>query len=197
MARNVAMQYFAIFSGTVRDCYRNAYYYGGDPVTARALLDLQGKGPLDEVGLGDKGASMFRPIARSAVRGRVPFLSNEALYLLLGYPENPLPDRLPDGVNAVEFFRSYGINVNCVEGELVSADRQTGPLRDSRNVEIAAHRSIVGESRTSSYDALQVAEKEAGGRKNTGTPQKRRKNACRDIGRHPHKHPAISEIDRP
>lgn len=92
----------------VRECYRTGYYFGGDMTTAKAILDLPKGATLDEAGLGMMGASYFRWYSQPAVRGRVPFFSNNALYTLLGEPENALPDKLPAGADAREFFRSRG-----------------------------------------------------------------------------------------
>lgn len=111
-------------SSGVRESFRNAYYFGGDANTARVLLDLQGKGPLDETGLGRLGASLFRANSQPAVRGRVPFLSNQALYMLLGTPNNPLPDRLPEGADPREFFADHGIAVEDIDGELEESQIQ-------------------------------------------------------------------------
>jgi hypothetical protein len=111
-------------SSGVRESFRNAYYFGGDANTARVLLDLQGKGPLDETGLGRLGASLFRANSQPAVRGRMPFLSNQALYMLLGTPNNPLPDRLPEGADPKEFFADHGIAVEAFSGELEESQMQ-------------------------------------------------------------------------
>jgi hypothetical protein len=111
-------------SSGVRESFRNAYYFGGDANTARVLLDLQGKGPLDETGLGKLGASLFRANSQPAMRGRVPFMSNQALYMLLGTPNNPLPDRLPEGADPKAFFADHGIAVEEMEGELEASQMQ-------------------------------------------------------------------------
>ena len=70
----------------VRDCYRTAYYAGGDPTTANALLDMPAKDiPENELG---QGIVMLRcataPQAKKAIQARVPYVDNEALYRLLG-----------------------------------------------------------------------------------------------------------------
>lgn len=68
--------------GAVRDCYRTAIYVGGDPTTARTLLDI--KGTVDDGGLG-KGVVMLRGgQAKNAQFARVPYVDNQALYDLLG-----------------------------------------------------------------------------------------------------------------
>lgn len=78
--------------GAVRDCYRTAYYVGGDSTTARILLDLPPR-LLPESELG-KGQVMLRSGQVSHVKQatlvRVPYVDNEALYHLLG-PSTYLP----------------------------------------------------------------------------------------------------------
>lgn len=70
--------------GAVRQCFRTAYYTGGDQTTANTLLDLKGK-PLPETTMG-KGVAMLRndPAVKIATVVRVPYTDNEALYVLLG-----------------------------------------------------------------------------------------------------------------
>jgi hypothetical protein len=93
--------------GSIRECYRTAYYAGGDAQTARTLLDLErGKsGEVPETRLG-KGLVMLRCAGSSnckqATLVRVPYVDNAALYRLLGpstfqpEPEPTETDRLPD-----------------------------------------------------------------------------------------------------
>ena len=73
-------------SGGVRDCFRTAFYVGGDATSARVLLDLQKGQSIDENILG-MGRAMLRtkalPVATAI---RVPFVDNDALYQLLGNP---------------------------------------------------------------------------------------------------------------
>jgi hypothetical protein len=69
-------------SGAVRDCYRTAYYLGGDEVSARVLLDMQGR--VDDGTLG-AGVALVRSVATTpAQRVRVPLASNAAVARLLG-----------------------------------------------------------------------------------------------------------------
>jgi len=74
--------------GAVRDCYRTAYYVGGDSTTAKILLDQ----PVRELAqveseLG-QGTVLLRssrvPQVKQAQRVRVPYVDNQALYQLLG-----------------------------------------------------------------------------------------------------------------
>lgn len=79
-------------SSGVRENYKTGYYFGGDDKTAKVLLDLPNGVKIEEVGLGDKGAAYLRSQANKAKPGRVPFLSNQALYMLLGEPPDPMSD---------------------------------------------------------------------------------------------------------
>jgi hypothetical protein len=67
--------------GAVRDCYRTAYYVGGDQTTARVLLDVSGR--VDDGRLG-KGTVMLRSAATpTATLARVPYMDNDSLAQLL------------------------------------------------------------------------------------------------------------------
>ncbi len=69
-------------AGAVRDCYRTAFYVGGDAQTARVLLDVRGS--VDDGQLG-QGLAMLRSKATpTAELVRVPLASNAAIYGLLG-----------------------------------------------------------------------------------------------------------------
>lgn len=77
--------------GAVRDCYRTAFYTGGDATTAKILLDMLAK-DIQEDRLG-KGTVMLRSVAtKKAAVVRVPYVDNEALYRLLG-PSTYKPGR--------------------------------------------------------------------------------------------------------
>ena len=68
--------------GAVRDCFRTAVYVGGDPTTARVLLDVRGS--VDDGGLG-RGIVLLRSAqVKQAALARVPYVDNESLYRLLG-----------------------------------------------------------------------------------------------------------------
>lgn len=71
--------------GSIRDCYRTAYYAGGDATTAKKLLNIEIKDiPENELG---KGVVMLRgqaPEVKKAVLVLVPFLDNDSLYRMLG-----------------------------------------------------------------------------------------------------------------
>lgn len=78
----------------VRENYRTGYYSGGDLKTAQILLDLEKGQRVDEEGIGQKGAVYLRCESTKAISGRVPFFSNKAMYDLLGYPPDPMPDTI-------------------------------------------------------------------------------------------------------
>jgi hypothetical protein len=72
--------------GSIRECYRTAYYVGGDPTTAKTLLDMPANLiPEDQLG---RGPTMLRcaavPTTKKAKLTRVPYLDNASLYRLLG-----------------------------------------------------------------------------------------------------------------
>ncbi len=67
----------------LRECFRSAYYCGGDQTTARALLDLS-RDQLNEDGLGVDGRVYLKTARTSAQEVRVPWASNESISLLLG-----------------------------------------------------------------------------------------------------------------
>lgn len=82
----------------IRECYRTAFYVGGDGTTAKELLDKPANQiPEDELG---RGTVMLRcaeaPVVKKAAMARVPYVDNEALYRLLGpstyQPQSSAPD---------------------------------------------------------------------------------------------------------
>lgn len=73
-------------SGGVRDCFRTAFYVGGDATSARVLLDLQKGQSIDENILGTGRAMLRTKALPVATAIRVPFVDNAALYHLLGNP---------------------------------------------------------------------------------------------------------------
>lgn len=68
--------------GAMRDCYRTAFYVGGDSTTARVLLDLTGA--IDESELGQGVVKLRCKQTKQAVTARVPYVDNNSLYRLLG-----------------------------------------------------------------------------------------------------------------
>lgn len=76
--------------GAVRDCYRTAYYVGGDQQTGRVLLDVQGR--VDDGQLG-KGLVMLRSsVTPQAQLVRVPLASNKAIAGLLQADDDSILD---------------------------------------------------------------------------------------------------------
>jgi hypothetical protein len=76
-----------------RENIRHAYYYGGDIRTAKFALSLAAGTKVDETGLGKNGAVYMRTLLTDeVVSGRVPLFNNQALYMLLGTPPDPVPD---------------------------------------------------------------------------------------------------------
>jgi hypothetical protein len=90
-------------SSTLRDQYRTAFYVGGDRKSASAMLDIPER-DIDDGPLG-KGIVMLRSKATAPARMvRVPMVSNQALYNLLGAtsapqiaPTEPLSNQLQSG----------------------------------------------------------------------------------------------------
>lgn len=69
--------------GAIRKCYRTAIYVGGDPTTAKTLLDIP-VNQIPENSLG-KGTVMIRNLSiKQAKLAHVPYVDNESLYMLLG-----------------------------------------------------------------------------------------------------------------
>jgi DNA segregation ATPase FtsK/SpoIIIE-like protein len=94
--------------GAVRDCYRTAYYVGGDSTTARILLDKPAR-QLPEAELG-QGTVLLRsqkvPLVKEAQLVLVPYVDNRALYRLLGpstYVPTPPP---PPTTNTPRWWRA-------------------------------------------------------------------------------------------
>lgn len=85
----------------VRENYRTAYYFGGDDRTAKVVLSLADGVKPDNTGLGKMGGAMFRFQSNAAIDGRVPFFSNKALYMLLGWPQDPVRDNVVSDTSEV------------------------------------------------------------------------------------------------
>ena len=114
--------------GSIRECYRTAYYVGGDPTTARTLLDMPASLiPEDELG---QGVVMLRGVpARKATQVFVPYVDNASLYRLLG----PSTYRASRNVSVPEedFPRLCAISTH---GNTASAGNEAGNA-----VEMAPH----------------------------------------------------------
>jgi hypothetical protein len=72
-------------SSGIRDCYRTAYYSGGDILSAAPLLDLKQR-EIQEGQLGQGVVYLRSSATTPAQLVRVPYASNEAVYRLLGQP---------------------------------------------------------------------------------------------------------------
>ncbi len=83
-------------SGGTRANYGTAFFFGGDVTTAKTLLSLTDGVKIDNTDLGDMGAVYLKSFSSQAIPGRVPFFSNKALYMLLGFPKDPVTDELVD-----------------------------------------------------------------------------------------------------
>ena len=80
-------------SSGVRECFRTGYYTGGDPHTAKAILDLENGQKLDETGLGENGLVYLKTVQHKAIQVRVPWPDNEAIVQLLGAPSSSQSDK--------------------------------------------------------------------------------------------------------
>lgn len=74
-----------------RECFRTGFYTGGDPTTAKALLDLPNGVKVKEEGLGQQGLVYVKTAIHPYTQARVGWASNEALYELF---ETPIRDRI-------------------------------------------------------------------------------------------------------
>lgn len=118
--------------GAIRDCYRTAYYVGGDATTGRILLDMESKKiPEDELG---KGCVMLRcadvAAAKKAVPVRVPYVDNNAIYSLLG----------PSTYKPTKVVSEEELNLPPVDElvETVPMQKQQKSFRDFTEEEIMA-----------------------------------------------------------
>ena len=78
--------------GAARDNFRSAFYLGGDLKTGSVLLDLPQRELANREGSLDLGAALLRSSATTPAQlVRVPYVSNESLYRLLGAPAGANP----------------------------------------------------------------------------------------------------------
>ena len=132
-------------SSGARENYRTGYYFGGDLKTAQILLDLAKGERIEEEGIGQKGAVYLRCDSKKARAGRVPYFSNQALYMLLGTPPDPMPDRpIVDADDIPETFYALdatGRYIDPTSGKAVTvidSTIQTRPEMSDTPDEIAA-----------------------------------------------------------
>lgn len=83
-------------NGGTRANYGTAFFFGGDPTTAKTLLSPPEGVKIDNTGLGNLGAVYLKSFSSQAVPGRVPLFSNKSLYMLLGFPDDEVTDELVD-----------------------------------------------------------------------------------------------------
>lgn len=94
-------------SGAVRDCYRTAFYVGGDVISASRLLDLPQR-QIDD-GQIQTGLALLRSTATTPAQlVRVPYASNAAIAALLG-TSDPTSPATSDG--AVDRWPGRGADV--------------------------------------------------------------------------------------
>jgi hypothetical protein len=104
-------------SSGARENLRTGLYYGGDLNTAKVLLNLKAGESVNERGLGQKGAVYVRTFTDPPVPGRIPFFSNQALYLLLGTPPDPMRDEEMDDESQIpETYSQVDEQGRYVEG---------------------------------------------------------------------------------
>jgi hypothetical protein len=104
----------------VRENLLHCYYFGGDPRTAKIVLDLQKGVTLNETGLGKYGAAYMRANEKEIVAGRVPHFTNRALYMLLGAPPDPVTDEeIYDESQIPETYYHVDENGQYVDGGAV------------------------------------------------------------------------------
>ena len=83
-------------NGGTRANYGTTFFFGGDFTTAKTLLNLPDGIKIDNTELGNLGAVYLKSFSSQAAPGRVPFFSNKALYMLLGFPDDEVTDELVD-----------------------------------------------------------------------------------------------------
>jgi hypothetical protein len=118
----------------LRECFRSAYYCGGDQTTARALLDLS-RSQLNEDGLGVDGRVYLKTARTSAQEVRVPWASNESVSLLLGNTTSnqavsetvlPAPQAVSEGFSVSHTSVSDSLFVTQEERNKIIETRKSG-----------------------------------------------------------------------
>ncbi len=118
-----------------RECFRTGFYTGGDPTTAKALLDLPNGVKVNEEGLGQQGLVYVKTALHSYTQARVGWASNEALYDLFETPsqerigyQSPAFSRDEDQQPAAREQGRYG---DGPDARIVDADMpEMEPLRE-------------------------------------------------------------------
>lgn len=143
--------------GSIRECYRTAYYVGGDPTTAKVLLDMPANQiPEDELG---KGAVMLRGSAsKKASLVFVPYVDNESLYHLLGsstYERNSVS-------SGVDFPLSLSpepqmIAKNQAQDFVSPGESETGETLVKQAVRLGESQAKDGETLTNESETLTIS----------------------------------------
>ena len=116
----------------VRENLLHCYYFGGDPITAKIVLDLAKGVSINETGLGKYGAAYMRANEKEIVPGRVPHFTNKALYMLLGAPPDPMADEeIYDESQIPETYYHVDENGQYVDGGAV-VDYDSQPQTQQR-----------------------------------------------------------------
>lgn len=111
--------------GAVRECYRSAYYVGGDATTAKILLDMPAN-QIEEDRLG-RGTIMIRNwvVQKRSTLAYVPLVDNEALYRLLG-PSTYVPAAQGDTREQEDDLMTYMVSGSRYEQEESTASMRSG-----------------------------------------------------------------------
>jgi hypothetical protein len=143
----------------VRENYRTAYYFGGDDRTAKVVLSLSDGVKPDNTGLGKMGGAMFRFQSNAAIDGRVPFFSNRALYMLLGWPQDPVrDDPVTDMDQVPDVFLPF-VNGRVVESDSPNFFENLNFEHGSRNTgELVSDVSPLYEPREDTVSTHQIRE---------------------------------------
>jgi hypothetical protein len=131
-------------SGT-RANYGTAFFFGGDVTTAKTLLNLPDGTKIDNTGLGKEGAVYLRSFSSKAIPGRVPFFSNKALYMLLGFPEDPVTDEL---VDEDEFYEEDE-DIDAIFAKMPDIRSEDEDIEDDEEYPFSPSRDISGQPETS------------------------------------------------
>jgi hypothetical protein len=116
-------------SGT-RSNYGTTFFLGGDFTTAKAMLGLPDGAKFDTTGLGKDGAVYLKSHSHNVVPGRVPFFSNKALYMLLGFPEDPVTDEI---VSEEDFYEEDEKDIEDIFAKMPDVRNDDGDIIDDED----------------------------------------------------------------
>jgi hypothetical protein len=134
-------------SGT-RANYGTVLFAGGDSTTAKALLRPPEGVRLDFTGLGKNGAVYLRSHSHHAIPGRVPFFSNKALYILLGFPEDPVTDEV---VSEDDFYEEDEGDIDEVFARMPDIRDEDGDIMDDEDYPFSPNRDNQRQIETPHY----------------------------------------------